>query len=59
MSKTDDLPDLWTHAPHGHLVYHAGDKVADINTSATPGFKGKKADLEKCEFIFKTWQIYD
>ncbi len=44
MSKPDDLPDLWTHEPHEYLVFHDGDKVADIDTSATPGFKGKKAD---------------
>ena len=50
MSKTDDLPDLWTHEPHGHLVYHTGDKVADINTSATPGFKGKKADAAELQW---------
>ena len=44
MSKPVDLPDLWTHEPHDYLVYREGDKVADIDTSATPGFKGKKAD---------------
>ena len=44
MSKPADLPDLWTHEPHEYLVFHEGDKVADIDTSATPGFKGKKAD---------------
>ena len=44
MSKPADLPSLWTHEPHDHLVFHEGDKVADIDTSATPGFKGKKAD---------------
>ena len=27
-----------------HLAFRPGDKVADIDTSATPGFKGKKAD---------------
>ncbi|OBB03591.1 polyphosphate kinase [Mycobacteriaceae bacterium 1482268.1] len=45
MSKsTDDLPSLWTRHPHDHLAFHQGDKVADIDTSATPGFKGNKAD---------------
>jgi PPK2 family polyphosphate:nucleotide phosphotransferase len=27
-----------------HLVFRAGDKVADIDTSATPGFSGSKSD---------------
>ena len=44
MSGKADLPDLWTHEPHTHLEFHAGEKVADIKTSATPGFKGKKKD---------------
>ena len=44
MSKPVDLPELWTHEPHDYLVYRQGDKVANIDTSATPGFKGKKAD---------------
>ena len=44
MSTPFDLPKLWTHEPHKFLVYRQGDKVADIATSATPGFKGKKAD---------------
>jgi PPK2 family polyphosphate:nucleotide phosphotransferase len=44
MSKPTDLPKLWTHEPHDYLVYRQGDKVANIDTSATPGFKGKKGD---------------
>jgi PPK2 family polyphosphate:nucleotide phosphotransferase len=44
MSSSTELPDQWTHEPHDHLVYRDGDKVANIDTSATPGFKGKKAD---------------
>src|SRR4051812_26634444 len=44
MNKPTDLPKLWTHEPHDYLVYRQGDKVANIDTSATPGFKGKKAD---------------
>ncbi|WP_006244612.1 polyphosphate kinase 2 family protein [Mycolicibacterium tusciae] len=43
MSETD-LPSLWTHEPHIHLEFRHGDKVVDIDTSATPGFNGKKAD---------------
>lgn len=44
MSTAFDLPALWTHEPHDYLVYRQGDKVSDIDTSATPGFKGKKSD---------------
>jgi PPK2 family polyphosphate:nucleotide phosphotransferase len=44
MSKPADLPKPWTHEPHDHLVFCQGNKIADIDTSATPGFKGKKAD---------------
>jgi PPK2 family polyphosphate:nucleotide phosphotransferase len=39
-----DLPELWTHEPHIQLEFKAGDRVADINTNATPGFKGSKSD---------------
>ncbi len=42
--SASDLPSLWTHEPHTHLEFHPGDKVADIDTSATPGFRGEKAD---------------
>jgi PPK2 family polyphosphate:nucleotide phosphotransferase len=44
MSESFDLPSLWTHEPHIHLEFKPGDKVSDIDASATPGFKGKKAD---------------
>ena len=43
-NSTDDLPSLWTHEPRSELTFRPGDKVADIDASATPGFKGKKAD---------------
>jgi PPK2 family polyphosphate:nucleotide phosphotransferase len=36
MTKVKDLPK--------QLMFRAGDKVADIDASATPGFKGAKAD---------------
>ncbi len=39
-----ELPSLWTHEPHSVLMFRPGDKVADIDTSGTPGFTGKKAD---------------
>ena len=40
----DDLPDLWTHQPHQHLVFRPGDKVADIDADSSPGFSGDKDD---------------
>jgi PPK2 family polyphosphate:nucleotide phosphotransferase len=43
MSETD-LPSLWTHEPHIDLEFRHGVKVADIDTGATPGFRGKKPD---------------
>jgi PPK2 family polyphosphate:nucleotide phosphotransferase len=49
MSTPDDLPELWTHEPHDYLVYREGDKVADINSSATPGFKGNKSDAAELQ----------
>jgi PPK2 family polyphosphate:nucleotide phosphotransferase len=49
MSKSADLPKLWTHEPHDYLVYREGDKVANLDTSATPGFKGKKSDAAELQ----------
>jgi PPK2 family polyphosphate:nucleotide phosphotransferase len=49
MTSPADLPKLWTHEPHEHLVFHEGDRVADIDTSATPGFKGKKSDAAELQ----------
>jgi PPK2 family polyphosphate:nucleotide phosphotransferase len=40
---------LWTHEPHDYLVYQRGDKVANIDTSSTPGFKGKKSDARELQ----------
>lgn len=44
MTDTPELPALWSHEPHLHLQFRPGDKVADINTNATPGFTGNKSD---------------
>ncbi|MEZ0340227.1 polyphosphate kinase 2 family protein [Mycobacterium sp. pV006] len=44
MSDAAGLPSLWTHEPHTELMFRPGDKVADIDSDATPGFVGKKAD---------------
>jgi PPK2 family polyphosphate:nucleotide phosphotransferase len=49
MTKPSDLPELWTHEPHNYLVYREGDKVADLDTNATPGFKGKKGDAAQVQ----------
>jgi PPK2 family polyphosphate:nucleotide phosphotransferase len=49
MTKPSDLPELWTHEPHNYLVYREGDKVANLDTNATPGFKGKKSDAAQVQ----------
>jgi len=38
-----DLPSQWTHEPHTILRFRTGDKIADIDTDASPGFTGKRA----------------
>ncbi|HSA39237.1 MAG TPA: polyphosphate kinase 2 family protein [Mycobacterium sp.] len=37
------LPELWTHQPRSVLAFRPGRRVADIDTNATPGFRGEKA----------------
>jgi PPK2 family polyphosphate:nucleotide phosphotransferase len=49
MTKAPELPELWTHEPHIHLQFRPGDKVADIDTNATPGFKGSKDDAPELQ----------
>ena len=49
MTNPADLPELWTHEPHHYLVFGESDKVANIDTSATPGFKGKKSDAAELQ----------
>jgi PPK2 family polyphosphate:nucleotide phosphotransferase len=49
MTEPADLPELWTHEPHDYLVYREGDKVAHLDTNATPGFKGKKIDAAQLQ----------
>ncbi|MGB8405593.1 MAG: polyphosphate kinase 2 family protein [Mycobacterium sp.] len=41
---TSVLPELWTHEPHRHLEFRNGQRVADIDPDATPGFRGTKVD---------------
>lgn len=38
------LPELWTRKPRTVLTFKPGLQVADIDTDATPGFRGSKAD---------------
>jgi polyphosphate kinase 2 (PPK2 family) len=49
VSESSDLPSQWTHEPHIHLEFKPGHKVADIDTSATPGFKGSKSDAPELQ----------
>jgi PPK2 family polyphosphate:nucleotide phosphotransferase len=44
-----DLPSQWTHEPHKILRFRTGDKIADIDTDASPGFTGKRADAEEIQ----------
>ncbi|ADT97382.1 polyphosphate kinase 2 family protein [Mycolicibacterium gilvum] len=44
MTEPDDLPSLWSHEPHVELRFRPGDRVADIDADATPGFRGDKSD---------------
>jgi PPK2 family polyphosphate:nucleotide phosphotransferase len=40
------MPELWSHQPRKVLAFRAGDKVADIDPTATPGFTGSKDDAQ-------------
>jgi PPK2 family polyphosphate:nucleotide phosphotransferase len=44
-----DLPSLWNHEPHNVLGFRPGDKVAEIDASSTPGFKGSKSDAPELQ----------
>ena len=37
-----DLPSQWTHEPQKLLRFRTGDKIADIDTDASPGFTGNR-----------------
>ena len=39
----EDLPSQWSHEPGKILRFRTGDKVADIDTDASPGFTGNRA----------------
>ncbi|MBS1695276.1 MAG: polyphosphate kinase 2 family protein [Actinobacteria bacterium] len=43
-NESSDLPALWSHEPSSVLAFRTGDTVADIDPSATPGFRGSKSD---------------
>ena len=49
MTEPSELPSLWTHEPHVHLEFKPGDKVSDIKTNSTPGFKGSKSDAPELQ----------
>jgi PPK2 family polyphosphate:nucleotide phosphotransferase len=49
MSRSSDLPPLWTHEPAVHLAFRKGEKVSDIDTRATPGFTGSKKDAPELQ----------
>jgi PPK2 family polyphosphate:nucleotide phosphotransferase len=44
MPASPNLPPRWTHEPHTNLEFTPGKSVADIDTNATPGFRGSKSD---------------
>jgi PPK2 family polyphosphate:nucleotide phosphotransferase len=44
-----DLPSLWTHEPAHILRFRAGDKVADIETNATPGYTGDRQGSDEVQ----------
>jgi PPK2 family polyphosphate:nucleotide phosphotransferase len=44
-----DLPSLWTHEPAHILRFRAGDKVADIETNATPGYTGDRKGSDEVQ----------
>jgi PPK2 family polyphosphate:nucleotide phosphotransferase len=50
MSDDIDLPSRWTEAPGSVLAFGAGDKVADIDTDATPGYRGTKDDAKALQW---------
>ncbi|AFM15400.1 polyphosphate:nucleotide phosphotransferase, PPK2 family [Mycolicibacterium chubuense NBB4] len=41
---------MWSHEPHEKLKFRLGDKVADIDVDATPGFHGKKSNAATLQF---------
>jgi PPK2 family polyphosphate:nucleotide phosphotransferase len=50
VSNDTDLPSQWTYEPHAVLAFRPGDKVADIDTRATPGFSGTKDDAKALQW---------
>jgi PPK2 family polyphosphate:nucleotide phosphotransferase len=43
-ANASELSKLWSHEPHTYLQFKPGDKVAEIDADATPGFTGSKSD---------------
>jgi polyphosphate kinase 2 (PPK2 family) len=38
---------LWTHHPSEALRFKNGDRISELDTDSSPGFKGKREDAEK------------
>jgi PPK2 family polyphosphate:nucleotide phosphotransferase len=49
VSDSPDLPSQWTHEPHIHLAFRPGEKVSNIDTDSTPGFRGDKDDAPELQ----------
>jgi PPK2 family polyphosphate:nucleotide phosphotransferase len=44
-----DLPSQWSHEPATILRFRAGEKIADIDTDASPGFTGNRAAADEIQ----------
>lgn len=44
-----DLPSQWSHEPGKVLRFRPGDRVADIDTNATPGYEGDRAGADRIQ----------
>jgi polyphosphate kinase 2 (PPK2 family) len=42
-----DSSTLWTHHPSEALRFKDGDRISELDTDSSPGFKGKREDAEK------------
>jgi PPK2 family polyphosphate:nucleotide phosphotransferase len=42
-----DSSTLWTHHPSEALRFKKGDRISELDTDSSPGFKGKRDDAEQ------------
>jgi PPK2 family polyphosphate:nucleotide phosphotransferase len=42
-----DTSKLWTHHPSDVLRFAKGDRISELDTDSSPGFKGKREDAEE------------